>query len=162
MIDSAGLKLIARSSICERVQSQRVRDRLQGKRQTEWREIACFPNEELAKMTDNEMAQVAAELLAMRRRRYEALAEELIGEAAWDILLSAYSSPNEIMQTKELCALSTLPEATAIRWLQVLEQRRFLERAVHPIRRDQRATYYRLTAFGRLNVEQALEAMLHA
>lgn len=106
------------------------------------------------------LASAAAELLSMLRRRDSVLPSRIIGEGAWHILLAAYSSPNEIMQTKELCAASDVPEATAIRWLQILEREGFLSRAVHPIRQDQRATYYRMTLFGRANVGHALEAML--
>lgn len=161
MTKSTSLRIIARSPTCGRAGSRRLRDRLQGNHKIKGREGTCSPYVNAANMADEDLTQVAAELLAMRRRRDDVLPSNLFGEAAWDLLLSAYSSPNEIMQTKELCATSTLPEATAIRWLHVLEDKGFLEMAIHPIRRDQRATYFRLTTLGRSNVEQALEAMLH-
>ena len=110
--------------------------------------------------SNDELKAAAAELLFMRRRRQEILSSRLVGEAAWDILLSAYSSPNSVIQTKELCASSQVPEATAIRWLQVLEREGLLEKAVHPIRQDGRATYYRLSVQGRAKVAHALAAML--
>ena len=113
-------------------------------------------------MTEHdELKAAAVEILAMRRRRESVLSNRLIGEAAWDILLAAYSSPNAVIQTKELCASTQVPESTALRWVQVLEREGFLVKAAHPIRQDGRATYYRLTHSGRINVEHALEAMLH-
>jgi len=84
----------------------------------------------------------------------------LTDEAVWDILLVAFTSPNEVVQTKELCASSNLADTTAFRWISVLEREGLLERAVHPTRTDRRAIFYRLTFAGRGYVEHALQAIL--
>ncbi len=162
MRKGVAIRLVARSDRSPSRDGHILRDYLQRNMLRAQRMNLCRTSMQQGRMSDEQdLASIAGELLAMRRRRDDSLPSRLLGEAAWDILLAAYSSPNAIMQTKELCASSPAPEATTIRWLQVLERSGYLERAVHPIRQDQRATYYKLTPFGRSSVGHALRAMLH-
>lgn len=140
---------------------RKVRDRLLRKAAAGGPHSALVATVKAIMPENEDLTSAATELLAMRRRRDRVISDRIVGEAAWDILLAAFSSPNVIMQTKELCALSAAPEATTIRWLQVLERNGFLEKAVHPIRNDQRATYYRLSTHGKDIVQHALAAMLN-
>lgn len=102
----------------------------------------------------------AAEMIEMRRRRERMLSSDLVDGPAWEMLLHAYVSPNRVMMAKELVAAAPVPQTTAFRWLQHLENEGFLQRTEHPSRIDNRATFYRLTAGGRANLERVLEEML--
>lgn len=109
---------------------------------------------------DDFLRTAAAEIFAMRRRRDKLLPTELVGEAAWDILLFAFQAEGEPLQLKELALASRVPETTAKRWLCLVEQWGLICRVTHPTRADRRAVYFELTKDGRAKVRDALKAML--
>lgn len=158
MIEGASLRLVVSLTRANQRRMRPLRDRILKKQRFANGEKTRQASAESVSVTDpDELACAASELLTMRRRRNAILP---VSDAAWELLLTAFASYPNVVQTKEFCAGSPLPEATVIRWIQFLEGQGLLEKAAHPIRRDQRATYYRPTAAGCAKVGHALTAML--
>lgn len=70
-----------------------------------------------------------------RRRRNGFFDEDLFGEPAWDILLDLFSSQviGRRISITSACIASCVPQATALRWLQVLIDRGLIERVPDPV-----------------------------
>lgn len=85
---------------------------------------------------------------AARRRRERFLGSDLLGEPAWDILLDLYiaSKRSTATSTTSACLGAHVPATTALRWLQVLQDRGLIER--HGDQRDHRRTLVRLSRQG--------------
>ena len=85
---------------------------------------------------------------AARRRRERFLGSDLLGEPAWDILLDLYiaSKRSGTTSTTSACLGAHVPATTALRWLQVLQDRGLIER--HCDQRDHRRTLVRLSRQG--------------
>lgn len=102
------------------------------------------------------LARFADEIFLMRQARNRHLPGDLLGEPVWDILLSLYRK-NSSARFGDLCRWSGVPEATAQRWVVVLEQRGLLAR---PHTTDMQNAEISLTRDGRAVLERSLEAML--
>ena len=76
-------------------------------------------------------AATAEALLAARRTRGEALGPGLFADPAWDMLLALFSAAErgEALPVTRLCAAAGVPQTTALRWLEQLEQGRLIGRA---------------------------------
>jgi DNA-binding MarR family transcriptional regulator len=76
-------------------------------------------------------AATADALLAARRGRAEALGADLFADPAWDMLLALFASAErgEALPVTRLCAAAGVPQTTALRWLEQLEQGRLIARA---------------------------------
>ena len=83
----------------------------------------------------------AARIYALRRKRNAMLGGDLFGEAAWDMLLSAFIDAVDDRQSTvtATCAASDVPYTTALRYLRVMEERGLLERKASKI--DARTFY---------------------
>ncbi|WP_155276405.1 MarR family transcriptional regulator [Sphingobium yanoikuyae] len=83
-----------------------------------------------------------------RRRREKLLGVDIFGEPAWDILLDMYANvlKGKRASTSSLCLASMVPNTTALRYLDRLEEAGFIERK--PSRRDARVRYPSLTSKG--------------
>jgi DNA-binding MarR family transcriptional regulator len=69
-------------------------------------------------------------LLAARRARTEALGAGLFADPAWDMLLALFAAAErgEALPVTRLCAAAGVPQTTALRWLEQLEQSRLIAR----------------------------------
>lgn len=99
---------------------------------------------------------LADEELRRRKLRARFLPAQFFGEAAWSMLLDLYVSEfrKRPVATTSACIAGDVPASTALRWLDLLEQRALIER--YESDRDRRVKFIRLTAEGR----NALEAIL--
>lgn len=76
-------------------------------------------------------AAAADALLAARRARTEALGSGLFADPAWDMLLALFAAAErgEALPVTRLCVAAGVPQTTALRWLEQLEQGRLIGRA---------------------------------
>ena len=76
-------------------------------------------------------AAAADALLHARRGRGEALGLGLFADPAWDMLLALFAAGErgESLSVSRLCAAAGVPQTTALRWLEQLEQGRLIARA---------------------------------
>jgi DNA-binding MarR family transcriptional regulator len=76
-------------------------------------------------------AATAEALLAARRARTEALGPGLFADPAWDMLLALFAAAErgESLPVTRLCAAAGVPQTTALRWLEQLEQGRLIARS---------------------------------
>ena len=97
-------------------------------------------------------AELVRAMLSARRARASHFGEGLFADPAWDILLELYAAHLSQVRVSvgAACAASAVPPSTAIRWIDKLEDARWLLREED--RLDSRRTWVRLT-------EQALSAM---
>lgn len=93
-------------------------------------EITDSPTDTLAansnQWDDANLGDLARKVYAVRRRR-EALpgTSGLFGEPAWDILLDLFIAARETRRVSlaNACASAAAPEASALRWVAILERR---------------------------------------
>ncbi|HEY0147376.1 MAG TPA: MarR family winged helix-turn-helix transcriptional regulator [Allosphingosinicella sp.] len=73
----------------------------------------------------------AQALLGARRHRGEMLGAQLFADPAWDMLLALFvaAEQGESFSVSRLCAAAAVPQTTALRWLEQLEQNKLVIRA---------------------------------
>jgi DNA-binding MarR family transcriptional regulator len=76
-------------------------------------------------------AATAEALLSARRDRSQALGPGLFADPAWDMLLALFAAAErgEALPVTRLCTAAGVPQTTALRWLEQLEQGRLIVRA---------------------------------
>ncbi|MCY1670780.1 hypothetical protein OVA07_07090 [Novosphingobium sp. SL115] len=96
--------------------------------------------------------KLAKDIYAFRRNRDRWLPNDLFAEPAWDMLLELFvmrlqGSP---VRVKSACIASGVPATTALRWLNLLEQKNIISSSTDPI--DQRVRWLWLedSAFTRI------------
>lgn len=91
---------------------------------------------------------MAREIYEERQRRVKYFSADLFGEPGWDILLDLYVAEKQNLDVSvtSACIGANVPSTTALRWLQLLEERGLLERKND--NRDQRRTFIRLSPGG--------------
>lgn len=91
------------------------------------------------------LVKSAEDELRRRRMRARFLPAEIFGEGAWSMLLDLFVSEHHGRQvsTTSACIASDVPGTTALRSLDVLESRGFIERS--PTTHDRRVKYVSLT-----------------
>ncbi len=91
---------------------------------------------------------MAREIYEERQRRVKYFAADLFGEPGWDILLDLYVAEKQNLDVSvtSACIGANVPATTALRWLQLLEDRGLLERKNDD--RDQRRIFIRLSRRG--------------
>lgn len=102
---------------------------------------------------------VAKAVQRERLRRVDCFPQGLFGEPSWDILLDlfiAWQSGEERL-VKEACIASQVPEATALRYIDLLIKAGLVDRRQDP--NDQRRKFVRLTGDGRARMKAYFEAM---
>jgi hypothetical protein len=111
------------------------------------------PDNHVRRMT---YAQLARELILERRTREAVLPKELLGDAAWDMLLDLFVASEERKRifVSSLCIASFVPPTTALRWIGVLVERKLVERSFD--KDDRRRSYVSLTP----DAQNRLEAHL--
>ncbi len=80
----------------------------------------------------NLLTCAAAEIHRMRRQRDLHLPGSLLGEAAWDILLTLYVDRYRDVTVAELCQSANIPSTTASRWVQHLVSEGYLSERPAP------------------------------
>ncbi|RZI59470.1 MAG: MarR family transcriptional regulator [Pseudomonas sp.] len=100
---------------------------------------------------------VALAWMAARKARDRVFASPLFHNPAWDILLELYvhrtSSETCVFQ---VCAGSSSPPTTVLRWIGVLESEGLIERCRD--QKDRRRSLLKLSALGLSKMEEALDA----
>lgn len=99
----------------------------------------------IANLNDQKLADFAAHCIRERERRKRYFNADLFGEPIWDILLdlfisTAFGKPTTV---KSSTIASGVPQTTALRYLNLLEERGIVERSASP--NDGRAVILRLT-----------------
>jgi DNA-binding MarR family transcriptional regulator len=94
------------------------------------------------------LTKLACVMYETRRTRSRFLNGTLLGEPVWDMLLALYclASRGEALSVSGLCLAADVPPTTALRWAQLMEQKKLIERKRDP--KDGRRTYLSLTDEG--------------
>ncbi len=95
------------------------------------------------------LARLAEDELRSRRMRAQFLPAELFGEGGWSMLLDLFVSEyhGRKVSTTSACLAADVPSTTALRWLDLLENKGLIQRA--PTYRDKRVKYVALTSKAR-------------
>ncbi|AYJ85808.1 hypothetical protein D3Y57_07250 [Sphingomonas paeninsulae] len=93
-------------------------------------------------------ANLAERIYRARRDRERVFDDSIFADPAWDLLLDLFirSERNEQVSISSACHASSVPEATALRYLKVLTEKKYVERISHP--NDRRSTTLRMTPLG--------------
>ena len=107
----------------------------------------------------DELLCIAKAHYAERRRRMKFLPEKIFGEPSWDLLLDLFIASREGKEvcTSSACLAAHVPQTTALRRLQMLEEQELIERAGDP--GDHRRTIIRLSATGNLAMTRYFAAI---
>lgn len=91
------------------------------------------------------LAIKASVIYERRRRRREILPAELVGEPAWDMMLDLFMqyAGGAKVSVSSLCIAAEAPQSTALRHLNLLEEKGFIKRS--PCQLDKRVTFVELT-----------------
>lgn len=75
-------------------------------------------------------ARTVRQVIDLRRSRLEFFCEDLVGEPAWDMLLELFARHLEQTRTSigSLCASSSVPGTTGLRWIEKLSDEGLLVR----------------------------------
>jgi DNA-binding MarR family transcriptional regulator len=87
-------------------------------------------------------------MLHARRRREEIISKGIFNDPAWDLLLVLYAArlANDRTRVTDLCRLAGIPDATALRWIEKLEQESLVLR--NPDEADRRQVFIELSPRG--------------
>jgi hypothetical protein len=101
-------------------------------------------------------------VIKARRLREEVFPGGLLSDPAWDMLLDLLASGLEVKQVSvsSLCIASRAPPTTALRWVNILEQQRLIERRPDP--HDKRRSFMSLSRKGRLAMAEYFAALKRA
>lgn len=95
------------------------------------------------------LASRASAMAEVRKQRRRFIPTDLLGEPAWDVLLELYCADKQgrRIYVKQACLAAQVPEATAVRTLDRLEELALVGRTLDPS--DTRRKFVALTASGR-------------
>ncbi|TIX50230.1 hypothetical protein [Alteraurantiacibacter aquimixticola] len=98
--------------------------------------------------TDIDLASIASAIYRARRRRSRFLPEALFAEPAWDMLLELFVTQafGRQVSVSSICLAADVPQTTGLRYLEILEKVRFVERRYMP--GDRRVKMVSLTQLG--------------
>jgi hypothetical protein len=93
-------------------------------------------------------AKLAERIYRSRRDRERVFNDGIFADPAWDLLLDLFvrSARNEQVSISSACHAASVPEATALRYLKALTEKKYVERISHP--NDKRSTTLRMTPLG--------------
>lgn len=102
-----------------------------------------FQQEHVSPLIQNNLANTLYKIRRVRDNIFQE--EEMFGEPAWDILLDLMTAERDhkSISVTSVCMASCVPPTTALRWIQVLESRGYIERA--PDYLDRRRYFVNLT-----------------
>ena len=77
------------------------------------------------------LIEFAGKLYHSRRLRARVLNTSLLGEPVWDMLLALYCfcGRGKALSVSGLCHSAGVPQTTALRWLQIMEQKKLVKRS---------------------------------
>jgi len=110
--------------------------------------------------SDEKLAAMATSLYRLRRRRAQYFEPSLFGEPAWDMLLDLFINKalGRRISTTSLCLAADAPQATGLRYIDLLETKGLVQRRSAPD--DRRVTLVDLTQQGyRLMRRYVVEGM---
>lgn len=78
----------------------------------------------------DKLVELAGKIYHGRRLRDRYLNTSLLGEPVWDMLLALYcfSASGKALSVSGLCHSAGVPQTTALRWIQVMEQKKLIRR----------------------------------
>ena len=78
----------------------------------------------------NKLIELAGSIYQSRRLRDRFLNTSLLGEPVWDMLLALYcfSASGKALSVSGLCHSAGVPQTTALRWIQIMEQKKLIRR----------------------------------
>lgn len=123
------------------------------KNETGIEQLAIFPLFEpvdppSVPLSHEQLVNLACWIYDMRRSRSRYFHNSLFGEPVWDMLLALFCLParGERLTVTGLCHAANAPMTTGLRWTQLMEQKRLIERVPDPF--DGRRVHVRLTQYG--------------
>jgi DNA-binding MarR family transcriptional regulator len=107
--------------------------------------------------THDQLLSFSHELFAIRERRRDFVNANQLGEPAWDMMLALVIGflQQRRLIIADVIRVSELPESTALRWIDVLQERGFIRYARDEL--DARATFVELEPEGRTKMIASLE-----
>ena len=111
-------------------------------------ELIGFANGDRDEDSREALIDLARWIYDSRRERDRFLGSAMLGEPVWDMLLALYCLPprGEPLCVSSLCYAAGAPQTTALRWVQLMEQKGLIERSRDPA--DARRTYVSLSDDG--------------
>jgi DNA-binding MarR family transcriptional regulator len=108
-----------------------------------------------------DLERLASRMYDSRRERARYFNDSLLGEPVWDMLLALYCSParGKRLSVTSLCEAAGVPQTTASRWVQMLEDRGLIER--QPDESDRRRHYLILAPRGEALMSAYLSSIFH-
>jgi|SRR5690349_21357802 len=112
------------------------------------------PGDTPAIATRRERVQRARAELKLRDQRLKVMGKELAAEAPFAILLALYATEERVAELTitEVIKLAFITHTTAIRWLERLERKAWIERRADP--NDTRKVLLRLSPAGRVVLDE--------
>jgi predicted transcriptional regulator len=124
-----------------------VRNLLERERRRQLSARRDDPGKVVGEVAFNE-TELAEQIYRARRDRDRVFKDDIFADPAWDILLDLFvrSARNEPISISSACHGANVPEATALRYLHALTEKKYLERIAHPS--DKRSTTLKMTSLG--------------
>ncbi|MEO7503940.1 MAG: winged helix DNA-binding protein [Sphingomicrobium sp.] len=81
-------------------------------------------------LSEDQLVSLACRVYRSRRLRANYLSASMLGEPVWDMLLALYccTGRGEQLSVSGLCYSAGVPQTTALRWVQIMEQKELIER----------------------------------
>jgi DNA-binding MarR family transcriptional regulator len=101
----------------------------------------------------DELLHFARLVFTLRHQRIDFLHRAMLGEPAFDMLLSLYTAADEDdgLRVARLCELSRVPQSSGLRWIDYLCSKKLVGRKPHPT--DKRGSLIHLTEEGRTTLD---------
>jgi DNA-binding MarR family transcriptional regulator len=79
----------------------------------------------------DKLLELAGNIYQGRRLRSRFLEPSLLGEPVWDMLLALYcfTAAGKSLSVSGLCHSAAVPQTTALRWIQLMEQKNLIKRS---------------------------------
>lgn len=121
--------------------------------------IEVMLDEEEARDRRRTVAEFASAMLAIRSRRNEVIGADVFRDPAWDMMLDLLVAAHQGRQVSvsSLCYASGVPNSTALRHIEHLDQVGLVERTPDPD--DHRRAYIRATPLAVERMERIVERM---
>ena len=122
-----------------------------------WLSQFAKPEEDVS--SEQKLVDLACTLYHSRRLRARFINNSLLGEPVWDMLLALYcfSGRGEALSVSGLCHAAGVPQTTALRWVQIMEQRKLIKRSKDS--KDGRRAYVSLTEESKKLMEDYLAVL---
>ena len=118
--------------------------------------LSQFAKAEEHRSSEQKLVDLACQVYQGRRLRARFINASLLGEPVWDMLLALYcfSGRGEALSVSGLCHAAGVPQTTALRWVQIMEQKKLVKRSKDS--KDGRRAYVSLTDESKKLMEEYL------